>query len=370
MTSCDVLVMLQRRNLEHVIDRILSYLGALSQMSLALSSSSHHQLVINNKVARKKISAWRRWMRRDPTTGTLFDKEGSIVTSLSVLANSVAFCLQDFTESSSSICVMDLDQKAPPSRVLVADYPLSLHSLSCSEELLVFLTVHHVTQCHVNVLCRRTKTRLSQFNPHPGHAKVTSLKLEGHLLVSGSESGSIVLTSLQCPSQPSTTHEISASDAAVLDLSLQHFRIVSLSQDSAVRVWTTEADLITTISAENKNLSKMSVSWPFCIIAGLDIVLLWDLERGHQLQTLHTASGQVPSVLSINRHLIVVGDLTGSLSIWSLQDLTDGHSSEENKTRNTLKCLDMQNVISGVCILSGDKILLTGWNGKCCLLSF
>ena len=83
MTSCDVLVMLQRRNLEHVIDRILSYLGAISQMSLALSSSSHHQLVTNNKVARKKISAWRRWMRRDPTTGTLFDKEGSIVTSLS-----------------------------------------------------------------------------------------------------------------------------------------------------------------------------------------------------------------------------------------------------------------------------------------------
>ena len=75
-------------------------------------------------------------------------------------------------------------------------------------------------------------------------------------------------------------------------------------------------------------------------------------------------------VVSITRDLLLVGDIRGRLSIWSLQDLVDGHRPEEKRTGRRVECLGPENVISGVSFLSPDKILVTGWDGKCCFLSF
>ena len=204
----------------------------------------------------------------------------------------------------------------------------------------------------------------------PG-SRITCLRLEGDLLVSGSESGLITLTSLTSPGILSPLLQVRPSSEAVRDLALQDGRVVSLSADARLRVWTVRSDrCISNISLENEKLSKISVNWPLCIIAGLDNVLLWDLEKSQQLQRLQLAGGGVGSVVTITRHQVLVGDTRGSLSIWSLQDLIDGHEAEEDKTRKTVECFEPENVISGVCSLAADKILVTGWNGKCCLFSF
>ena len=362
MTSTDLLVKLKWRNLEHIIDVILHHLGPVSLTCLSLCSSKHYQLVTANRVASRRIRLWRRWINGRPTVSSLLDNEGSIVTSLAVSGNLAAYCLQDFQDSSSSIQMMDIEAMKEVGRIHVADYPVTLHSLRCSEEVVVFITSPQVGQSRLNVLWRRTKVRVSQ----SAGSRMTSLGLEGDLLVTGSESGLVTLVSLTSPGLLSPLHQVRHATEAVRDLALQQGRVVSLSGDSRLRVWTVGSDkCISDVSLEKENLTRMAVRWPLCIISGVDTVLVWDLERRHQLQTLKTG-GEV----SITRDQLLVGDHWGRVSIWSLQDLVDGHRPEEKRTRRRVECLGPENVISGVSCLSPDKILVTGWNGKCCLLSF
>ena len=377
MTACDILLLLRSRNLYHIIDQILDQLGAVSLISLSLSSSSHYHLVSSNRDSRQKISDWKRWMRRSPTSSTLFNRKGStLVTSLAIFGNSVAFTQMDFEESSSCIAVMDIEGEDPPTRLLVADYPVTIHSLDFNEEFLVLLRAefdsHNYSQGSVLVYSRNN-SKICELNPEPD-CKITCIKLMGGLAITSSELGSIVLTSLH--SQPATTRQIKASDAAVVDLSISENRIVSLSLDSMIRVWTPESDrYLSCLRLENKVSSKISVSWPYCIVTNSNHVILCDLERRDCLQRLRIPgegpdSSTYQGALAINSQNILVGGLGGTLYVWSLQDIIDGHKPQERITMKTLKCLDMEDVISGVRTAENDKILLSGWNGKCCLLSF
>ena len=362
MTSSDLLVKLQLRNLEHVIDVILHHLGPVSLKCLALCSSEHYQLVLANRLASRRTRLWRRWINGRPTVSTLLDNEGSVVTSLAVSGNLAAYCLQDFEDSSSSIRMMDVEAMKEVGRIHVADYPVTLHSLRCSEEVVVFITSPQIAKNLLNVHWRKTKASVSQ----SASSRLTSLGLEGDLLVTGSESGLVSLVSLAYPGLLSPLHQVRHATEAVLDLALQQGQVVSLSGDSRLRVWTVGSDkCISDLSLGKEKLSRMAVRWPLCIISGLDTVLVWDLERRQQLQRLETGG-----VVSITRDLLLVGDIKGRLSIWSLQDLVDGHRPEEKRTGRRVECLGPENVISGVSCLSPGKILVTGWNGKCCLLSF
>ena len=118
---------------------------------------------------------------------------------------------------------------------------------------------------------------------------VRAIKLLGGFLVSSSADGWLGLTSLQTPSQPRNTLEMADCDGgAVLELCVSQDTIITLSQDSRLRLWKTESESsISSLSVGNRKMTKMAVSWPICILAGLNIVELWNLEKQQCLQTVN-----------------------------------------------------------------------------------
>ena len=312
-------------------------------------------------------------MRRTPSSSLLFYSEGSVITTLANFGNTVAFSELDFSESLSSIHLVDINGHVPGTRIVVADYPVPVHSIDLNEDLIVFLkpSQDQFGLSDVNVYLRLGGRQASQFNPQPG-SRITSIKLLGGLLVSSSTEGCLVLTSLANPSKPRNTLELADSGAgAVLDLGVSQARILALSEDSTVRVWKTDSEnCVSRLSVGNENMSKISVSWPYCIIAGQNTVELWDLEKEQFLQRLEMSGDRVVNVLNITSQHILVGDLTGSITVWSLLDLLDGHKPEEEETLRSVQCLDSESSVSGICSLSADKILVAGWSGKCSLLGF
>ena len=312
-------------------------------------------------------------MRRTPRSSLLLDWEGSVTATMAITGDTLAISELDFSHSLSSIHLLDLKGNLPRTRIVVADFPVTVHSIDLNEDLLVFLKASQDQYglWDVNIYWRRDRSKICEFNPQAG-CKITSIKLLGGFLVSTSADGCIALTSLHNPRQPRNTLELAGAEAGpVLDLGVSQARIVALSDDSTVRVWKTDSEnCISTLSAGNQNMSKMSVSWPLCLIAGLHVVELWNLEEQQCLQTLEMPDCRAANVLNLTTDLILVGDLKGSITLWSLPDLLDGHKARPGKTVRSLECLEEDSAVVGVSSLSPGQILVAGWSGKCSLLRF
>ena len=88
------------------------------------------------------------------------------------------------------------------------------------------------------------------------------------------------------------------------------------------------------------------------------------------MHRLELPGDRLANVLQLTSHHILAGDLRGSLTLWSLPDLLDGHKPCEERTVRSVQCLEEESSVSGISSLSADKILVAGWDGKCSLLSF
>ena len=78
-------------------------------------------------------------MRRTPSSSLLFHSEGSVIATLANFGDTVAFSELDFSESLSSIHLVDINGQVPGTRIVVADYPVPVHSIDLNEYLIVFL---------------------------------------------------------------------------------------------------------------------------------------------------------------------------------------------------------------------------------------
>ena len=201
-------------------------------------------------------------MRRTPMSSVLFEAEGSVIATMASYGDTLAFSELDFSESRSSIHLLDMRGKVPRRRIVVADFPVTVHSIDLTEELIVFLKASQdqVGLSDVNIYSRQERRKICQFSPQPG-AKLTSIKLLGGSLVSCSADGCIVFTSLETPGQPRNTVELAGSvGEPVLSLCVSRARVVALSEDSTLRVWKTDSEncCSTSLSVRNQNISKIS----------------------------------------------------------------------------------------------------------------
>ena len=156
---------------------------------------------------------------------------------------------------------------------------------------------------------------------------------------------------------------------AVIDISLGSGIFVSLSADFQLLVWNLDSfDKLNKVSVA-KHSSKIALSWPYVAVSGQNTVYLWNLKSNDLLRKLEITKPNVINVLEFNFGCILVCDMSGKMTIWSLKDVLDGHADTEGRLHKSLDINDgnsdfsSSRLVAGANFVSEDAILSIDWNG-------
>jgi len=368
---CDILLLLADRGLFHVIDIILKKLGAFSLVSLSRVSLEHDEIINKCKGARKKKNRELSWMYNEPQIDLISDNPGHMVTCMATDEDSIVYGLLG---NDATIKIhRKVDFSLVDKLVQEHNFPASISSMDCNSKILVTCAYEAHTrdgmQYAVHIWIRSEKKMSAKYRPHSDLIRGVKLTIDNKV-VTASNDATIVVADISDPWSPKVLHKLSGHTNIICGLDLDRWRLVSVSTDDELRLWSLRTASCDVVLPINFPTLRVALKWPLAATGGQSTVCLWNLSDQVILRTLSGPDGGILNVLSMDHDHIVAGDHMGRLAIWTVDTIVDGHSGiTPHRVVQVSSCDQGENKV-GDALLSALKveknaIVTGGWAGKC-----
>lgn len=362
----DLFSQLARKNLEHIIDLIFFHTGPVTLDHLAQTSSVLRNIVRGNRTAKRKMQRWRRIIKNPPRMKTVSDpmSDNSMVPCMMVKGDIAMFVeLGDDT----SITIFRIDQEFVTEKVVIEhDFPLPVYEIDFNEDLIAVVAADHEEMWNnldrkrtIRMYSRRTKFLLTEFRPQD---IVRGLVLHDQLLFTMS-ARDVVVSDLRCPGSPKVRTVLVDHRDPVVDMALGEGTLLTLSHSSLhVRKLDTLVSVNKIVFKEK--CQKVALSWPLAAVASDDKIEILNIKNGLVLTKLNYP--HFVDSLDI-RHGCLLASEEGQLTLWSLEDILDGHEDKEDVTHQNIRIIDS---VAGAMMVTSNKIFAVGWNCQKVLIEF
>ncbi|XP_023346136.1 F-box/WD repeat-containing protein 1A isoform X3 [Eurytemora carolleeae] len=322
----DILGELQKRNLINILGNILDQLSPHCLRLLQFTCSLYREIVKDDPRSVRRLELSRRWLYGQPTVLPICQRPGYMVTALAAHpGDSIIFGLlgDNATVNMYKKDTLKLTARLEQSR----EFPASIPALVYNDQVVVTCVYESLVQGglnHVLYIWRREDNSLaSTFSPHS--QLIRTVKLANNFILTASNDGTIVVTDLTNPSQPTLKHTLTGHKDYVSGLDNDASRVVSVSVD---------------------NIMKVSMSWPLAVTGGKTTLVLWNLELQFKIRELNMESLGSLSVVCMT-YSADAGTSIGSRykKTSSSSSCQQQHAGQQTKRRNP----------GNVYIVSGDN---------------
>ena len=365
MESEDILSLLFWRNLDFIIDKIFHQVGALTLMSLSQCSKVHQNIVQQNRVAQRKLAKWTKLMN-NPLPMKVFS-QSSMITCLAQHQETLMY--PDHTQHSTTIVTWSMDSQSQGNIIVEENYPVMVSRLDFNDNLVVVVSGNTASfrgRESVSCFSRKTKVLLSKFYPHED--AISKVMFRDDVLITASFDQTIVLTDLSNPHCPKTLQTLLEHQQPVVDLSIDQGFLASLSTDATLVLWNLWLPSLKVAKKKTflkKSLSKVCLSWPLVALYGYNLIQLWNLKNDEILRKLELAPNDRLTGIQINFGYILASDVNGIVTVWSLDDVLDGHQDLADRTHRRLQTSqNSPTIISAARFLDPSIIVASGWDGR------
>ena len=358
--------MMSLKNMDHIIDLIFSKVGPLTLVSLSQTSLSLRSIVTENRMARRKIQRWRRMIKKPPRMKTLSNSlsDNSMVPCAMVKGDVAMFVeLADCTK----IHIFNIEQEIATDWIVVEqDFPLPVYEIDFNEDLIVIVAAANEEIWNnldrkrtVKIYSRKTKVLLTEFRPQD---IVRRIVLHKQILFTMS-SHDVAVSDLGCPLSPRVKSLLVDHQDPVVDIALGEGLLLTLSHS---RLQVRKLDTLVSVNkmAFKEKCQKVALSWPMAAVASDEKIELLNLKTFRVLRELHYT--KFLDSLDI-RYGYLFASEEGQITIWSLEDILDGHQDTEDVTHQNIRIIDS---VAGAMMVTNSKMLAVGWNCQKVLIEF
>ncbi|XP_023346135.1 F-box/WD repeat-containing protein 7 isoform X2 [Eurytemora carolleeae] len=343
----DILGELQKRNLINILGNILDQLSPHCLRLLQFTCSLYREIVKDDPRSVRRLELSRRWLYGQPTVLPICQRPGYMVTALAAHpGDSIIFGLlgDNATVNMYKKDTLKLTARLEQSR----EFPASIPALVYNDQVVVTCVYESLVQGglnHVLYIWRREDNSLaSTFSPHS--QLIRTVKLANNFILTASNDGTIVVTDLTNPSQPTLKHTLTGHKDYVSGLDNDASRVVSVSVDNIMKVWSIPSfKCVFSVNTETPTL-KVSMSWPLAVTGGKTTLVLWNLELQFKIRELNMESLGSLSVVCMT-YSADAGTSIGSRykKTSSSSSCQQQHAGQQTKRRNP----------GNVYIVSGDN---------------
>jgi len=386
--TVDFLNELYVRNMINIIGKILDGLSSVCLINLLQVNSFYRTLVYQDPRSMNRLRLSHQWINGQPDIIPVSHQEGHMITTLAVKHDSIIYgCLgHDATVRIHSKDSLKLKSTLVQSR----DFPASVSAVdynddivaTCSYESLDGASLTHA----VYLWKRKEKTLAAKLAPHT--ELIRSIKLTNRYLLTCGNDGTVVVTDIQNSDKPRIIHRITEHEDFVsgIDCDLYHF--VSASVDKVLKVWQFSTMQCVHTLKSDQHILKVAMSWPLAATGALNIVLLWNIDKGFLIRQLATgnenglsciAMSWLPSTRTLpgnnsdsknsmyDNIYLVSGDNRGLVSIWDTSVIEAGHPCK--LPHRYIQIGSENNLVSSIAV-DRTSIFTADWSGNVFKLQF
>jgi len=384
----DFLYELYCRNMINIIGKILDGLSTVCLSNLLQVNSFYRCLVYQDPRSMNRLKLSQQWIYGQPTIIPVSHQEGHMITTLAVKDDSIIYGCLGYDATVKIHSKQSLKLKATlvqshefPASVSAVDYNDEIVA-TCSYEALDGVGLTHA----VYLWKRKEKTLAAKLAPHT--ELIRSIKLTNRYLLTCGNDGTIVVTDIQDSDKPKIIHRITDHEDFVSGLDCDIYNFVSASVDKVLKVWKfSNFSCVHTLKSDH-HILKVAMSWPLAATGALNIVLLWNIDKGYLIRELKTghnnglsclAMSWLPSTRTLPANMshptksvyhniyLVSGDNRGLVSIWDTSVLEAGHPCKQPHRYIQIGTRD--NMVSGITVDS-NSITTADWGGNVFKLQF
>ena len=358
--------LLAKMNLDHIIDLIFHNTGPLTLVHLSQTSSALRRIVTENRIAKRKMQRWRMMIKNPPRMKTFSDSlsDNSMVPCMMVKGDVAMFVeLGDDT----SINIFHIGQEVVTDRIIVEhDIPLPVYEIDFNEDLITIVAADNEEMWNnldrkrtVRIYSRQTKFLLKEFRPQD---IVRRLILHEQTLFTMS-SHDVAVSDLRCPVSPRVKTILVDHRDPVVDMTLGEGALLTLSHSS---LYVRKLDTLVSVNkiAFKEKCHKVALSWPLAAVASDEKIEILNIKKTIVLRKLNYP--HFLDSLDIRFGCLFASE-EGQLTLWSLEDILDGHEDTEDLTHQNIRITDS---VAGAMMVSSTKIFAVGWNCQKVLMEF